>query len=193
MICSCFFLFSSFKSDASIIQLGYSGTIESSYDHFEPGTVIFVWFSFDSDSAYDLIDNKLLFPAYDINLSINGQSATNEFGYLRVFADRLEFRAGSGIADGGGSPFSDVFDGEEVRGISMTLWGDFIVDQLPSDTSQLYGGSGEFSIYRTYGTLYDVNHPDLLQLPSNNPVTIPSPSTLLLLLPAFWVLRQRHG
>lgn len=108
-------LFINGKANSALIELGYSGTIDTSFADFEPGSVVSVWLSYESASAFDVIDGKILFPAFDIVLNMNGQSVTNDFGYLRVFAGRLELRTGAGIANGRGSPFSDSLAGIEVR------------------------------------------------------------------------------
>ncbi|WP_333606443.1 hypothetical protein [Arsukibacterium sp.] len=182
---------------ATLITVGYSGVIEQ--NDYEPnlpvGTVIQVQFSFYTDGVADYVINSWRFPVFDIVLTMLGEQSTNTFGYLGVTETELDFQAGEALAGGGRNPFSNAIAGMAIRGIGFQLFGDFTQDILPG-ADEIYGLTGTFFVNRSIATLYDVNHPDLLQLPPQSTppsVAVPAPATALLLLPGLLVLCRRRS
>lgn len=176
-------LLSAIQTQASIIQVGFSGTIETNNFDIPVGTIVSAGFSYDTDTLADVILGGNSFAVFDVFLSMFGETVTNDLGYLRVNSDGLSFLAGPYISAAGNSPFSDFINGTEIRGIGFDLVGSFVVDELPTDPGAIYGLDGTFFVNRSHGALFDVNSPDLLQIPvapENGADPVPEPSMLLL-------------
>lgn len=182
-LCTLALLLSATSTQASIIQVGFSGTIETNNFDIPVGTIISAGFSYDKDTLADYVVNGNSFAVFDIFLNMFGESVTNDLGYMRVNSDSLEFQSGPYLSLGGNSPFSDFIKGIEIRGIGFDLVGGFIADELPTDPATVYGLSGTFFVNRSNGALFDVNSPDLLQTPvspDTDADPIPEPSMLFL-------------
>jgi hypothetical protein len=181
--------------NASIIEVAFSGTIEADDFDIPVGTIISAGFSYDTDATTAFVINKDKFPVFDIFLSMMGQTVSNDFGYLAVYEDRLNFQSGPYLSGGGNTPFSALINGIEIRGIGFTLDGVFSSDVLPSDPHDVYGLVGTFFVNRSRGTLFDVNSPDLLQIPvaqATPDSAVPAPSSLGLFFLSFAAIVWRR-
>jgi hypothetical protein len=183
-------------AQASIIEVAFSGTIEVDQFDIPIGTIISAGFSYDTDATTDFVINKDKFPVFDIFLSMMGQTVTNNFGYLAVYDDNLNFQSGPALSSGGNTPFSDFINGIEIRGVGFTLNGVFSSDTLPTDVSEIYGQFGTFFVNRSRGTLFDVNSPDLLNIPiapTTPDTSVPEPNAWLFVvgLLAVWCSVRR--
>lgn len=171
-------------SQASVITVGYSGVIEQ--NDYEPnlpiGTVVQVEFSFDTDSDPTFLINRWHFPVYDVVLIMLGEQSNNNLGYMTIRDGELHFLAGEALIGGGNHPFSNSIAGMPIRGLGFSITGNFMADQLPQTADEIYGASGTFFVNRSSATLFDVNHPDQLQLPPTPPAqSVAEP-------PVWWLL-----
>lgn len=169
---------------ASIITIGFSGTISENYFDVPVGTVINGEFSYESSQSllvagpYNTIE---YFPILSASISVFNETSSISSGYIRVDNGSIDFSAGSalGISRALGllENFSSAPNGIFIGGAGFTLLGNFSKNVLPTSTSVLYGRTGSFFLNRSSGELFDVDSPTNLKIPSTDSVSVNAPSS----------------
>ena len=169
-------------SQASLIRVAYSGVVEKNFYDVTVGTVISAAFSYDPSAKAEWVLNNWRFPVHSIELSMLGEQSSSPLGYLRILDDQVQFAAGDAIWGGILPAFSNAIAGIPIRGLGFTVHGNFTANTLPQSGADFYGLGGGFFVNRSNGALFDVNHPDLLQLPPTPPAqSVAEP-------PVWWLL-----
>lgn len=86
-------IFAVVKSNAALIDVGFSGTIETNSFDVPVGTIVSGSFTFDTNATSFLFGLRTVFIAESASISMFGETATINSGYNRVDADSMEFSA----------------------------------------------------------------------------------------------------
>lgn len=193
-----FSFFISESINASIITIGFSGTISENYFDIPVGTVINGEFSYEPTQPllvagpYNTIE---YFPILQASISVFNETSSINSGYIRVNNGSIDFSAGSalGIARtlGHSESFSSTPNGVFIGGAGFTLIGNFTNNVLPTSKNMLYGRTGSFFLNRSSGELFDVDSPTDLKIPNTDAVSVNTPSSGTLSMFAFLFLSQR--
>lgn len=170
--------------NASIITIGFSGTISENYFDVPVGTIINGEFSYESSQSllvagpYNTIE---YFPILSASISVFNETSSITSGYIRVRDGNINFSAGPslGISRALGllESFSSAPNGIFIGGVGFTLLGNFSKNVLPISTSVLYGRTGRFFLNRSSGELFDVDSPTNLKIPSTDTVSVNTPAS----------------